>query len=124
MFRTVLLAGALLCAPMMAHAEVIGSRPPGCPHRFCGCALSIKFFGKIIPRLNLAANWLAFPRTAPAPGMVAARRGHALMLKHQIKGKTWLVWDPNSGGGKIRLHARSIAGFQIVNPHGSRLALQ
>jgi len=103
---------------------VVGSRPSGCPSRYCGCALSLKLFGRIIPRLNLAANWLAFPRASAASGMVAARRGHVFLLKQHISGSTWLVWDPNSGRHRTRLHARSIAGFKIVDPNGTRLAFQ
>lgn len=99
-------------------SQIIGGRPAGCPHRFCGCALSIKLFGKIIPRLNLAANWKGFPSAAPAPGMVAARYGHVFQLQSHVSGSTWMVWDPNSGGGRIRVHARSIAGYTIHNPHG------
>jgi hypothetical protein len=106
-----------------ASSQVIGGRPSGCPHRFCGCALSIKLFGKIIPRLNLAANWKGFPSAAPAPGMVAARYGHVFQLQSHVSGSTWVVWDPNSGGGRIRVHARSIAGYTIHDPlRGSRYA--
>ena len=101
------------------RGTVIGGRPAGCPHRFCGCALAIKVFGRIVPHLNLAANWLKFPRTSPAPGMVAARRGHVFKLIAHIGGNDWQVWDANSGGGRIRIHKRSIAGYTIVNPlHG------
>lgn len=99
-------------------ADVLGGRPSGCPHRFCGCGASLQVFGRIIPTLNLAANWLRFPRTAPASGMVAARRGHVFVLKQHIGGNTWLVHDSNSGRGRTRIHPRSIAGFTIVNPHG------
>ncbi|WP_338633267.1 hypothetical protein [Afipia carboxidovorans] len=105
----------------MPASQVIGGRPAGCPHRFCGCGASLHLFGKIIPRLNLAANWLRFPRAAPAPNMAAARRGHVMVLKRHLGGSTWLVWDANSGGGKTRLHARSIAGFVIVDPSGGLL---
>lgn len=97
-------------------ATVIGGRPSGCPHRFCGCALAIKIFGRIVPHLNLAANWLKFPRTEAAPGMVAARRGHVFKLLSHRGGSVWEVWDANSGGGRIRIHDRSIAGFAIVRP--------
>ncbi|BEV44754.1 hypothetical protein [Afipia carboxidovorans] len=100
-------------------SQVIGGRPAGCPHRFCGCGASLHLFGKIIPRLNLAANWLRFPRAAPAPNMAAARRGHVMVLKRHLHGSVWLVHDSNSGGGKTRLHARSIAGFVIVDPSGA-----
>ncbi len=96
--------------------RIVGGRPAGCPRRYCGCGASLHIFGRIIPRLNLAANWLRFPRTAPVPGMVAARRGHVFVLKRHISGLTWLVWDANSGRGKTRIHPRSIAGFVIVDP--------
>lgn len=100
-------------------SQVIGGRPAGCPHRFCGCGASLHLFGRIIPALNLAANWLRFPRAAPAPNMAAARRGHVMVLKRHLGGNVWLVHDSNSGGGKTRLHARSIAGFVIVDPSGA-----
>jgi hypothetical protein len=98
--------------------RVVGGRPAGCPRSYCGCGASLYLFGKIIPSLNLAANWLRFPRAAPAPGMVAARRGHVFVLKRHIRGKVWLVHDSNSGRGKTRIHPRSIAGFVIVDPRG------
>lgn len=99
-------------------ARIIGGRPAGCPSRFCGCGASIHLFGRIIPALNLAANWLRFPRAAPAADMVAARRGHVFVLKQHISGNTWLVFDANSGRGRTRIHPRSIAGYAIVDPRG------
>lgn len=101
-------------------ARVIGGRPQGCPSRFCGCGASLHLFGRIIPSLNLASNWLRFPRAAPAPKMVAARRGHVFVLERHIAGNTWLVHDSNSGGRRTRIHPRSIAGYTIVNPQGGR----
>ncbi|WP_416192945.1 hypothetical protein [Nitrobacter sp. TKz-YC01] len=98
--------------------RIVGGRPAGCPRRYCGCGASLHIFGRIIPRLNLAANWLRFPRAAPAPGMVAARRHHVFVLKRHLHGRVWLVWDANSGRGKTRIHPRSIAGFTIVDPRG------
>lgn len=98
--------------------SIIGGRPSGCPRAFCGCGASLRLFGKIVPRLNLARNWFSFPRANPAPGMVAVRRHHVFVLERHISGSTWLAHDSNSGGGKTRLHARSIAGFVIVNPNG------
>lgn len=99
--------------------RAVGGRPSGCPSRFCGCGASIHLFGRIIPALNLAANWLRFPRVAPAPRMAAARRGHVFVLEHHIAGNVWMVFDANSGGRRTRIHPRSIAGFTIVNPHGA-----
>lgn len=99
---------------------VIGRRPAGCPRAYCGCFASLEVFGKIIPELNLAANWARkFPRTSPAPGMVAARPGHVFVLVSHIEGNEWLVKDGNSGGGLTRQHIRSINGYRVVNPHGS-----
>lgn len=96
--------------------RIVGGRPRGCPRRYCGCGASLHIFGRIIPSLNRAANWLRFPRAAPAPGMVAARRGHVFVLKRHLHGKVWLVHDSNSGRGKTRIHPRSVAGFTIVDP--------
>lgn len=102
-----------------ASSMIIGGRPAGCPSRFCGCGASLHLFGRIIPSLNLAANWLRFPRTSPAPNMVAARRGHVFVLKQHIAGNVWLAYDANSGGRRTRIHPRSIAGYSIVNPRGT-----
>ncbi len=73
-------------------------------------------FGRIIPQLNLAANWRRFPRTSPAPGMAAVRSGHVMILQQQLAGSIWYVHDGNSGGHVTREHPRSIAGYTIVNP--------
>lgn len=103
---------------------IIGGRPAGCPRAFCGCEASLYLFGRIIPELNLAANWLRkFPRTSPAPGMAAARRGHVFVLISHVSGSEWLVHDGNSGRHLTRQHIRSIAGYGIVDPR-SRLAMQ
>lgn len=101
------------------NAVVIGGRPAGCPRRYCGCFASLEVFGTIKPHLNLASNWLQFPRTSPAPGMVAARPGHVFVLMSHVEGNEWLVKDGNSGGGLTRQHVRSIRGYRVVNPHGS-----
>jgi hypothetical protein len=96
--------------------QVIGGRPAGCPRAYCGCGASIHLFGRIIPRLNLATNWLSFPRANPAPKMVAVRRGHVFVLERQVEGNIWLVHNSNAGRGATRVHQASIAGYAIVNP--------
>jgi len=101
--------------------SVVGGRPAGCPHAYCGCA-SARYVGLSGAQWNLAANWLRLPRAAPAPGMAAARRGHVFILKHQVAGNNWMVYDPNSGGGLTRVHVRSLAGYTVVNPRGSQYA--
>jgi len=107
-------------APIETAAIIVGGRPAGCPRRYCGCGVSLKVFGKIIPELNLALNWKRkFPRTSPAPGMVAARSGHVFYIKEVIDNSTVIAYDPNSGGGKTRIHERSLRGYTVVNPHGS-----
>lgn len=99
------------------RGAVIGGRPSGCPHAFCGCGASLYLFGKIIPDLNLAANWLRkFPRAMAAPRMVAARGHHVMVLVEHRRGNVWLVHDSNSGNHLTRLHERSIDGYHIVNP--------
>ena len=105
------------------NGVVIGGRPVGCPRLFCGCEASRYVFGQMRPELYLAANWIRkFPRTAPASGMAAARSGHVMVLISHAGGSDWLVHDGNSGGGLTRRHVRSIAGYVVVNPHGSRVA--
>lgn len=105
------------------NTVVIGGRPAGCPHRYCGCEASRYVFGKIRPELNLASNWIKyFPRTSPAPGMAAARGGHVMVLISHAGGNDWLVHDGNSGGGLTRRHVRSIRGYVIVDPHSTRAA--
>ena len=107
-----------------SNGNVIGGRPSGCPHRFCGCEASLYLFGRIIPDLNLAWNWVRkFPRATPGPLMAAARHGHVMVLISQVQGNDWLVHDGNSGGGLTREHVRSIKGYVIVDPN-SRIVMQ
>jgi hypothetical protein len=103
----------------MAGTAIVGGRPAGCPRSFCGCGAAIRVFGRIVPELNLAANWLRFPRASPAPGMAAARRGHVFVLERHIAGDIWLAYDANSGGHATRIHARSLRGYTIVNPRSA-----
>jgi hypothetical protein len=115
----VLLVLTLVMLPSNSRAEEILSHPAGCPRRaFCGCGASVHLFGQPVRGLFLSSNWLKFPRTAPAHNMVAVRRGHVFVLKQQVEGNTWLVFDANSGGRATRMHNRSIAGYTIVNPGG------
>lgn len=100
--------------------QVVGGRPAGCPRSFCGCGVALRVFGHIVPELNLASNWLRFPRTSPAPGMVAARRGHVFVLEQHVSGDVWMAYDPNSGGHATRVHARSLRGYAVVNPHAQK----
>ena len=107
---------AMLVGDAQTSERVVSGRPRGCPHAFCGCEASLFRFGRIIPQLNLAANWRRFPRTAPAPGMAAVRSGHVMILQQHVAGNVWYVHDGNSGGHVTREHPRSIAGYTIVDP--------
>jgi hypothetical protein len=104
--------------------RIVGRRPAGCPHAFCGCEASIYLFGHIIPELNLAANWRRFPRAAPSPGMAAVRSGHVMILERHVGGDIWYVHDGNSGGHVTREHPRSIAGYTIVDPGSGSTAIR
>jgi hypothetical protein len=101
----------------VASTQIVNGRPSGCPRSFCGCGAALRVFGRIVPELNLASNWLRFPRTPPAPGMVAARQGHVFVLEQHVEGDTWMAYDANSGGHATRIHARSLRGYTVVNPH-------
>jgi hypothetical protein len=96
---------------------ILGGRPPGCPRAFCGCGASLRVFGRIVPRLNLARAWLDFPRAAPAPGMAAARTHHVMVLVAPgSRPGLWLVHDSNSGHHLTRLHEVSLRGYTVVDP--------
>jgi hypothetical protein len=117
---TVTDAGSAATVVSVAGERIVGGRPAGCPSSFCGCGAALHVFGRIVPELNLAANWLRFPRTAPAPGMVAARHGHVFVLEQSLGGDLWMVYDANSGGRRTRMHARSLRGYTVVNPRGAK----
>jgi hypothetical protein len=116
---TVTDSGSATAAASVSGERIVGGRPAGCPSSFCGCGAALRVFGRHVPELNLASNWLRFPRTAPAPGMVAARRGHVFVLEQHLGGDMWMAYDANSGGHRTRMHARSLRGYAIVNPRGS-----
>lgn len=123
----IVVATAAILLGVTAHAEArskpyqrfvtkILPHPAGCPTaRFCGCGV-MKKVGLKDRRLYLAANWLRFKRTKPRPGMVAARHGHVFYIVRVLGNGKVLAYDPNSGGRKTRLHARSLRGFTVVNP--------
>lgn len=101
----------------------IVAHPDGCPHTaFCGCGVALKVFGKPIRDLWLAANWFKFPKAEPAAGMVAVRRHHVFLIEAVLRPGIVLAYDPNSGGHLTRIHARSLAGYQVVNPHSGKVA--
>lgn len=101
-------------------AEIL-PHPEGCPkRRFCGCGVALKVFGKavVVGGLAIAKEWLRFPPAEPAPGMVAARRGHVFLIEKVLGNGTVLAYDPNSGRNLTRRHIRSLAGYSVRNPHG------
>jgi len=101
------------------NAEMI-PHPAGCPSTaFCACGASVRVFGHSVRSLWPASAWYRFPRTSPAPEMVAVRSHHVFVLESQVSGNEWLVIDYNSGGHQSRRHVRNIAGYAIVNPHAS-----
>lgn len=100
------------------HTQII-DHPSGCPRTaFCGCGAAVRIFGAPLRALWAAASWFKFPRASPAPGMVAVRRHHVFVLEGKLDNGLWLAYDANSGGHQTRIHARSLAGYTIVNPHG------
>ena len=107
---------------LAGDGKVVGGRHAGDPYAFCGAEAARYVFGVAKRELWLAANWLKFPRTSPAPGMAAARRGHVMVLMSHVEGSNWMVHDGNSGGHLTREHVRSIAGYAIVDPHSTRMA--
>ena len=104
---------------MADAAQIIGTRPSGCPHSYCGCGLR-KYLGLEDTRLNLASNWARlFPReSGPRAGLAAVRSGHVMYIEGSAGNGQWLVRDYNSGGGLSRVHVRDVRGYVFVNPHG------
>lgn len=103
--------------------RVVGGRHPGDPWAFCGAEAARYVFGSAIRDLWPAANWIRkYPRAQPAPGMAAARSHHVMILMSHVSGWDWLVHDGNGGGHRTWEHVRSIRGYVIVDPHGSRMA--
>lgn len=95
---------------------IIGGRPAGCPHRYCGCGLA-RYLGLNDARLNLAWNWARlFPRAHAGPGMAVVWRHHVALIESMSGDGVARLRDYNSGGGLSRLHERSIRGAVIVNP--------
>ena len=101
------------------QGTIIGARPDGCPHAYCGCGLR-KFLGLADKRLNLASNWARlFPHEgAPRPGLAAVRSGHVMYIESAAGNGQWVIRDYNSGGGLSRVHVRDLRGYVFVNPHG------
>jgi hypothetical protein len=101
----------------LATTQIV-PHPVSCPRtRFCGCGAAVRVFGHSVRELWLAANWFKFPRAVPASGMVAVRRHHVMVLEADLGGGLWRVFDANAGHHLTFVHARSIAGYVIVNPH-------
>jgi hypothetical protein len=95
---------------------IIGGRPAGCPHAYCGCGLR-HYLGIDDPRLNLAWNWARlFQRDVAAPGRAAVWHHHVALIEQVVGPHMALLRDYNSGRGLSRLHVRSLAGAVIVNP--------
>ena len=101
------------------EGAIIGARPDGCPHAYCGCGLR-KYLGLSDKRLNLASNWARlFPHEpTPRPGLAAVRSGHVMYIEGTASNGQWLIRDYNSGGGLSRVHVRDLRGYVFVNPHG------
>lgn len=104
-------------------AGVVGVVPnPACPawvmrgRVFCGCGVSIRVFGTAHRHLFTARAWLRFPPASPAPGMIAANHRHVFYIERVLGNGRVLAYDPNSGGGRTRIHVRSLAGFSVRNP--------
>ena len=122
-YRTSVAPRANRRAGSYSDARVIGGRPFGCPHAYCGCSASLHVFGRIIPELNLASNWgRKFSPASPAPGMAAYRNHHVFIIESVNGDGTVVAHDGNSGGGLTRLHTVSLAGYRVVDPHSSRYA--
>jgi len=97
----------------------IMNHPSGCPRiAFCGCGAAVRVFGHPVPSLALAASWYRFPRALLAVGNVAVRPHHVFVVEQVLENGMVMAYDANSGRHATRIHARSVAGYTIVNPRG------
>lgn len=95
------------------------AHPAGCPSTaFCGCGASVEVFGHSRRDLWLAAAWFRFPPAQAAPGMVAVRSHHVMVIRSVVGPGMAVVYDANSGHHRTQLHTVSLAGYSIRNPHG------
>jgi len=102
-----------------ATRRVIGGRPAGCPHAYCGCGLA-HYLGLHDKRLWKAWNWARlFPRTSPHAGAAAVRYHHVMLLVRHVKGDRWLVRSYNGGRHLSWLYVLSVRGYVFVNPQAS-----
>src|SRR6185312_1532443 len=83
---------AIQRVPEGRETASIVAHPQGCPRRlFCACGAAVRVFGAPIRSLWAAASWFKFPRTSPAPGMVAVRRHHVFVLEADLGNGQWQV---------------------------------
>ena len=121
-------AGMLVIAASVlsrAHGQpvLIGGRPHGCPHAYCGCGLA-RYLGLTDRRLNLAWNWAKmFARTHARAGAAAVRHHHVMLLVEHIAGTRWRVRDYNGGRHLSYIHVRDVRGYVFVDPSTRAAAL-
>lgn len=89
---------------------VIGGRPSGCPHAYCGCGARL-YLGISDTRLNLAWNWTKYYHGSTP---VAVWRHHVAIIIKMTGPNTALMRDYNGGRGLSYIHERSTAGARIV----------
>jgi len=79
----------------------------------CGCWAAEHFFGSPIRELWLAANWLKFPRTSPAPGTAAIWPNHHHVAPVVgVNGDGTVIVRDSWGTHPVRM-----AGLTFVSPH-------
>ena len=100
--------------------SIIGGRPAGCPHAYCGCGARLHL-GISDPRLNLAWNWTKYYHGST---LVAVWPHHVAIIERMTGPHTAILIDYNSGLGLSRHHERSIAGARIVGGVGQMAALR
>lgn len=119
---TFLMCVVLFLTSHAVHAKTSKQQlphPAGCPKSlFCGCGAAVTIYGSPKRELWPASAWFKFPKTSPAPGMVAVRSHHVFVIKQVLGPSTVLAIDHNSGGGRSWLVVRSLAGYSVRNPHG------
>ena len=121
-------AAAVLADATATEPQVLGGRSGTClkfPKTrglWCGCGSADEVgLPNEDGHWNLASNWFELPRAAPGHNMACVRNGHVSVLKREAGAPNlWMAYDPNSGGGRARLHVINIDRncAAIVDPKG------
>jgi|SRR5690242_14511026 len=92
------------------EVQVLGGRPAGCPHAWCGCWLR-QYLNVQDKSLNLARQWRTFgaPAGGPAVGVIVVWHHHVGIITGRGADGGWIIKSGNDGR-VVRERERSLRG--------------